>query len=228
VEVESAAGLCALICPHAGYRYSGPVAGSAFAQLRGQSIERVLLIGPSHRVAFRGVALADTDAFQTPLGRVRLTDAPSLLTGDGLFIRSNAAHEEEHSLEVELPFLQRVLPHFSLTPLVFGDVDERAVAEALGPWFTHGSLLVASSDLSHYHGYERAVLQDHATIEHILQLEPDALRSDDACGRGPVRTLLHLARMNGWVPRLLKYQNSGDTAGDKNRVVGYAAIGFYQ
>ncbi len=227
-HAELNAGLRALICPHAGDRYSGSVAACAFAHLRDQGIPRVVLMGPSHRVAFRGVALAEADAFETPLGRVQLTDAPSLLSGDGPFIRSNAAHEQEHSLEVELPFLQRVLTHFSLTPLVFGEVDERLVARALGPWFTQDSLLLVSSALSHYHAYERAVQQDRATIDHILQLEPDALREDDACGRGPVRTLLHLARANDWKPRLLKYENSGDTAGDKRRVVGYAAIGFYE
>ncbi len=228
IQGESRAGLRALIVPHAGYRYSGQVAASGYARLRGMSIERVLLLGPSHRVAFRGVALPDADVFETPLGRVRVTDAPSLITQDGLFIRSNAAHEEEHALEVQLPFLQRVLPHFSLTPLVFGDVDERAVAEALGPWFTPGSLLLVSSDLSHYEAYDRAVQLDRATIDHILQLEPEALHRNDACGRSPIRTLLHLAQMNRWKPCLIDYKNSGDTAGDKHRVVGYAAIGFYE
>jgi len=225
---ENAEGLRALICPHAGYRYSGPVAASAFAQLRGKSVERVLLMGPSHRVAFRGVALAEVDEFETPLGRMPLVDGTSLLTNDGVFVRLDAAHEAEHSLEVQLPFLQRLLNHFSLVPLVFGEVDELAVAESLRPWCTPDSLLVASTDLSHYQPYDKAVQQDRTTIEHILRLEPSALRHDDACGRGPVRTLLHLARGYRWHAHLLDYKNSGDTAGDKHRVVGYTAIAFYE
>ena len=228
VAGEPGEGLRALICPHAGYSYSGPVAASAFAQLRGKSVQRVLLMGPSHRVAFRGVALAEVDEFETPLGRVPLADGAALLAHENLFVRLDAAHEGEHSLEVQLPFLQRLLNHFSLVPLVFGDVDEHAVAETLRPWCSLDTLLLASSDLSHYQPYDKAVQQDRTTIEHIMQLEPSALRHDDACGRGPVRTLLHLARAYRWHARLLNYQNSGDTAGDKNRVVGYTAIGFYE
>jgi len=228
VAGESPEGLRALICPHAGYPYSGPVAASAFAQLQGKSVEQVLLMGPSHRVAFRGVALAEVDEFETPLGCVPLADGTDLLTHGGVFVQLNAAHEAEHSLEVQLPFLQRLLNHFTLVPLVFGDVDELAVAETLRPWCTPDSLLVASTDLSHYQPYDKAVQQDRTTIEHILRLEPSALRRDDACGRGPVRTLLHLARGYRWHAHLLNYQNSGDTAGDKHRVVGYTAIGFYE
>jgi AmmeMemoRadiSam system protein B len=227
VRVESAAGLRALICPHAGYRYSGAVAAQAFAQLRGQDVDRVLLMGPSHRVAFRGVALPQADTFETPLGRVALNSEVHLVHKEGTFICSDAPHEEEHSLEVQLPFLQRVLPRFSLTPLVFGDVDEKRAADALRDWYAPGSVLVASSDLSHYHTYDRAVEQDRNTIEHILRLETDALGQDDACGRSPVRTLMHLAAAHDWKPRLFAYQNSGDTSGDKSRVVGYVAIGFY-
>lgn len=224
----TAEGLRALICPHAGYCYSGPVAASALAQLRGKSVERVLLMGPSHRVAFRGVALAEVDQFETPLGRVPLADGAPLLAQENVFVQLDAAHEGEHSLEVQLPFLQRLLDQFSLLPLVFGEVDEHVVAETLRPWCTSDSLLVASSDLSHYQPYDKAVQQDRTTIEHILRLEPSALRHDDACGRGPVRTLLHLARAFRWHARLLDYKNSGDTAGDRNRVVGYTAIGFYE
>jgi MEMO1 family protein len=228
VAGESTEGLRALICPHAGYQYSGPIAGTAFAQVRNKSVERVLLMGPSHRVAFCGVALAEVDEFETPLGRIPLADCTSLLAHDGIFVKLDAAHEGEHSLEVQLPFLQRLLNPFSLVPLVFGDVDELAVAETLRPWCTPDSLLVASTDLSHYQPYDKAVQQDRTTIEHILRLEPSELRHDDVCGRGPVRTLLHLARAYRWHAHLLDYKNSGDTAGDKYRVVGYTAIAFYE
>jgi AmmeMemoRadiSam system protein B len=227
VPVEHAPGLRALVCPHAGYKYSGMVAAHAFAQLRGQAIDRVLLMGPSHRVAFHGVALAHADAFETPLGRITLNREEQLIENEDVFIRSDAPHAQEHSLEVELPFLQRVLPQFSLTALVFGDVEDKAAARGLGGWYAPGSVLLASSDLSHYLPYDRAVEQDRITIEHVLRLESEALGDDDACGRGPLRTLMYLARENDWKPRLLKYQNSGDTSGDKSRVVGYAAIGFY-
>ena len=228
VRTQSQGRLHALICPHAGYRYSGVVAANAFAQLRRKDVEHVLLMGPSHRVAFRGVALADVDAFETPLGQVQLSDDSSLLDQSKLFIRSNVPHEQEHSLEVQLPFLQRLLTHFTLSPLVFGEVDELAVAEALKSWLKSSTLLLASSDLSHYHEYDEAVALDRETIDHMLQLEAESLGHEAACGRGPVSALLHLASWNHWQPRLLKYQNSGDTAGDRERVVGYAAIGFYE
>ena len=204
------------------------VAANAFAQLRDQEVEHVLLMGPSHRVAFRGVALPDADEFETPLGKVRLSDDTFLQAQSEHFIRSNGPHEQEHSLEVELPFLQRLLTHFTLTPLVFGDVNERAVAEVLKSWIKPNTLLVASSDLSHYHQYDEAIALDRETIDHILQLHAESLGHDAACGRGPVSALLHLARWNHWQPRLLQYQNSGDTAGDRDRVVGYAALGFYE
>jgi MEMO1 family protein len=228
VQTQSQGRPRALICPHAGYQYSGVVAATAFAQLCGRDVQHVLLMGPSHRVAFRGVALADVDVFETPLGKVQLSDDSSLLAHSKLFVRSNEPHEQEHCLEVELPFLQRILTDFTLTPLVFGEVDERAVAEALESWLKPATLLLASSDLSHYRQYDEAVALDLDTIDHLLQLDAESLGPQAACGRGPVSALLYLARWNQWKARLLAYQNSGDTAGDRNRVVGYAAIGFYE
>ncbi len=143
------------------------------------------------------------------------------------FVRSNAPHEEEHSIEVELPFLQRILGKFDLSPLVFGEVDEHAVAQELKSWVSPTTLFVVSSDLSHYHDYEEAVPLDRSTIDSILRLDVDAVSQAEACGRSPLATLLHLAKWQNWEPQLLGYQNSGDTAGDKARVVGYSAIAFY-
>lgn len=217
----------ALICPHAGYQYSGKTAAEGFAQLQGESYDQVLLMGPSHRVAFRGVALADVDIFETPLGQVRVVPRLDHLAQTRPFLRANAPHQQEHALEVELPFLQRTLGEFSLLPLVFGDVDEEAVAQELSHRATPESLVIVSSDLSHYHAYDEACAIDRSTIDSILDLDAQTTRGVQACGRSPIATLLHLASWHKWEARLLGYQNSGDTAGDRARVVGYAAIGFY-
>src|SRR5664280_118790 len=228
VITQSAGRLRALICPHAGYRYSGPTAAEAFGQIRGQSFDHVLVMGPSHRAAFRGVAIADADAFETPLGKLPLTAALDVLAKSKPFLLANGPHEEEHSLEVELPFLQRTLTKFSLTPLVFGAVDEEAVAKALNDWVSPSTLIIASSDLSHYHAYDEAVSLDRLTLDMILRLDAEAVCHAEACGRSPVAALLYMARWNSWEARLLNYKNSGDTSGERGRVVGYWAIGFYE
>jgi MEMO1 family protein len=217
----------ALICPHAGYRYSGKMAAESFAQLRGESYDQVVLMGPSHKVAFHGVALSDVDAFETPLGMLPLTTGLSSLARRKPFVAANAPHEEEHSIEVELPFLQRVLGKFSLSPLVFGEVEELAVAQELTHWVSPTTLFIVSSDLSHYRGYDDAVALDRTTIDSIMRLDAEGVAEAEACGRSPLSALLHLAKWHNWEPQLLGYQNSGDTAGDKSRVVGYTAIAFY-
>jgi len=217
----------ALVCPHAGYRYSGPMAAESFAQLRGQAYDQVILMGPSHRVAFRGVSLSDVDAFETPLGQLPLSPCLISMGRNKPFVRNNAPHEEEHCIEVELPFLQRTLGKFNLSPLVFGDVDEHAVAQELGNWVAPATLFIVSTDLSHYHEYDEAMSLDRATIDAIMRLDTEAALRAEACGRSPLATLLHLAKWQDWEPQLLGYQNSGDTAGDKSRVVGYTAIAFF-
>lgn len=227
VESKPARRPRALICPHAGYRYSGPMAAEAFAQLRGESYDQVLLMGPSHRVAFHGVALADVDAFDTPLGQLPITTNLDRLARSKPFLRANAPHEGEHAIEVELPFLQRTLRKFTLSPLIFGEVDEESVALELSNWVSPSTLFIVSSDLSHYYNYDEAVALDQSTIDSILRLDVQAVRQAEACGHSPLTALLHLAFWHKWEARLLGYQNSGDTAGDRTRVVGYAAIGFY-
>jgi len=218
-----------LIVPHAGYVYSGPVAAAAYALLKvhRQRIRRVILLGPTHRVAIRGVAIPDTDAFATPLGTVEL-DRPLLAQLAGLphVVRSEAAHADEHSLEVQVPFLQTVLGDFTLVPLAVGEIaanDLAAVLDAV--WGGDETLILVSSDLSHYHRYGEACAIDRATVERVLALHA-GLDHAQACGATPINAALTLARRAGLQPRLLKLCNSGDTAGDRARVVGYCAIAF--
>ncbi len=220
----------ALIAPHAGYVYSGPVAASAYARLapaRGV-VSRVVLMGPSHRVALRGLALPDASAFATPLGRIEL-DAETMIRALELpQVRVlHAAHELEHSLEVQLPFLQVVLGDFSLVPLVAGDASATEVAEVLDAlWGGDETLVVVSSDLSHYHDYATARRLDAATTQAIEALDAGALGFDDACGRVPIRGLLELARARGLRPVTLDVRSSGDTAGPRDSVVGYGSWAF--
>lgn len=218
-----------LVVPHAGFVYSGPVAAQAYALLspwRGH-IRRVVLLGPTHRVAVRGLTLPDVCAFATPLGRVEVDpEAQSLLAGLSQ-VRVNAeAHAQEHSLEVQLPFLQRALGTFTLVPLAVGEASAAQVAQVLEClWGGDETLVVISTDLSHYLSYAQARARDRATVERILQLDP-ALDHAQACGATPLGGALLAARAHGLVPRLLDLRNSGDTAGDRARVVGYCAIAF--
>jgi AmmeMemoRadiSam system protein B len=220
----------ALIAPHAGYPYSGPVAGSAYALIARarDAIERVALIGPSHRVGFDGLALPDAAAFATPLGDVALDrDAIDRIRGLPQVVVSNDAHRHEHSLEVQLPFLQEMLGAFVLVPLLTGDAsasDVAAVIDAL--WGGSETLIVVSSDLSHYHDYATASRLDAATSAAIEALRDDAIADDHACGAVAIRGLLQAARRRGLRARTVDLRNSGDTAGPKDRVVGYGAYAF--
>lgn len=218
----------ALIAPHAGYVYSGPVAASAYAALEGASVRRVVLLGPSHRVALRGLAAPTSDVFTTPLGPIPLDRA----TLDALcrlpqVSERDDAHAAEHSLEVHLPFLQAVLGEFSLVPLVVGDATAEEVAEVLDAvWDGPETLIVVSSDLSHYYDAETARRLDAATTRAIATLDPSGLDSESACGRVPVRGLLVAARERGLTCEVLDVRNSGDTAGPSDRVVGYGSYAF--
>jgi AmmeMemoRadiSam system protein B/AmmeMemoRadiSam system protein A len=217
----------ALIVPHAGYIYSGPVAGHAYRELEKarSKVRRVVLLGPVHRVPVRGLALPGVDAFETPLGRVPVdADAMKALSGLPQVTTSRAAHAHEHSLEVQLPFLQRVLEHFAVVPLAVGAATKEEVAQTLERiWGGPETLIVLSTDLSHYHPYEEARRIDGATLERIAALKTDIVH-DEACGATPLNGLLLAARRRGMRVRLLAACNSGDTAGDREGVVGYSAF----
>jgi hypothetical protein len=223
----------ALISPHAGLVYSGPVAASAFVRLRAAAarIERVVLLGPAHRVPLRGLGLPDADAFSTPLGDVPVDgDGARALERAGLARAHRAAHAGEHSLEVELPFLQRLLPgEFSLLPLVVGDAKPEEVAAAIDAvWGGDETAVVVSSDLSHYLAYEDARRMDEATARRIVALDAAPLDHQQACGAEPVNGLVHTARSRRMRVEQLDLRSSGDTAGDRGRVVGYGAFAFHQ
>jgi len=216
----------ALIAPHAGYIYSGLPAASAFATLRcAQTFARIVLIGPAHYVAIRGVALPTSDAFETPLGRVPVDHgALNEITGLPFVSVNDAAHVPEHALEVELPFLQIVLPSFSLLPLVVGDATAQEVAQVLARlWSGPETLPVISSDLSHYHSYETARCLDAATAASIENADWASLGPGQACGHLPIAGLLIEANHRNLKARRLSLCNSGDTAGPRNQVVGYGA-----
>lgn len=219
----------ALIVPHAGYVYSGAIAASAYASLKtiAPHIRRVVLLGPTHRVAIRGLALPDTDAFDTPLGRIKLdNDAMDALTHLPQITRSGEAHAQEHSLEVQLPFLQTVLDDFILLPLAVGMATAEEVAEVLETvWGGDETLIVISSDLSHYLTYSAAKSVDRATADDITRLH-QPISHDQACGGTPINGLIVAAHRHHLRPHLLDLRNSGDTAGSHHKVVGYAAFAF--
>jgi hypothetical protein len=219
----------ALIVPHAGYMYSGAIAATAYATLQpiAARIKRVVLLGPTHRVAVRGLALPGADAFDTPLGRVTLDVAGTQAIARLPQVTVSAqVHALEHSLEVQLPFLQRVLSDFTLLPLAVGIATAEEVAEVLeAVWGGEETLIVISSDLSHYLPYATAQRVDNATAQSILKLQ-QPIPHDQACGGTPISGLIVAAQKHHLAPHLLDLRNSGDTAGSHDQVVGYAAFAF--
>jgi AmmeMemoRadiSam system protein B len=220
----------AIIAPHAGYIYSGPVAASAYNCLRPARgiVRRVVLMGPSHRVGFRGIAVSGMDAFTTPLGQITIDKEAlqQILKLPGVDYLEQA-HDQEHSLEVHLPFLQEVLGDFLLIPLVVGDASPEQVGQVLDTlWDGPETLIVISSDLSHYHDYQSAKRRDMATSQAIEAMRYEDIGYEDACGRNPVNGLLWVARRRGLHGNTVDLRNSGDTAGTRDRVVGYGAYVF--
>ena len=221
----------AIVVPHAGYIYSGPIAASAYKQIIpiSDKINRVVLLGPSHRVGFSGLAVPESDVFKTPLGNIPIDQKGIQLLADlPQVIVSDQAHRDEHSLEVQLPFLQEILGEFSLIPIVVGDAERFEVAEVIKRlWGDEHTLIVISTDLSHYHGYNEAKQLDRATSDAIENLKPDLIGYEDACGRNGLKGLMTVAEEKNLSIELLDLRNSGDTAGDKSSVVGYGAYAFY-
>ena len=222
----------AVIVPHAGYVYSGAVAGAAYRRLAENAgrVRRVALLGPTHRVYVRGIAVPTSAAFGTPLGPVALDqDAIAGLRDMPHIVSSDEAHAMEHSLEVQLPFLHRVAPGAALVPLAVGDVTPQAVAEALDRfWSDPHTLIVVSSDLSHFHGYDDAARRDGATAASIERFAGEELNGDRACGYLPIAGLLTVAKRNNARIERVDLRNSGDTAGPRDRVVGYGAWAIYE
>ncbi len=217
----------AIIVPHAGYIYSGPIAATAYARLKPahQTITRVVLIGPSHHAAFRGLAVSRARVFTTPLGQIPVDQQSIQAVLKLPFVEIiEQAHAYEHSLEVQLPFLQEVLDDFNIVPIVTGDATPEQVSEVLELlWGGPETLIVISSDLSHYHDYATATQLDKATSAAIERLQYEELGYESACGKTGVSGLLKLARDKSLAIKTVDLRNSGDTAGDKQRVVGYGA-----
>lgn len=222
----------ALIVPHAGYIYSGLTAAIAYQHILPftNKISRVVLLGPSHHLGFYGMAVSPDEYFNTPLGDVKIdVDGVAELFNKDLVIQSEKAHTLEHSLEVQLPFLQYFLTDFQLIPIVTGEANISSISDLLTNYLQQPDyLIIISSDLSHFLNYQQAVAKDRQTAAKITNYQYDDLDFDDACGRKPVSGLLKLAKDNQLQIEQYDIRNSGDTSGDKNRVVGYGAWGFYE
>ena len=220
----------ALIVPHAGYIYSGPIAASAYARVANgrNTITRVVLLGPSHRVPFHGLAASSARLFSTPLGSVPIdNDALAAIKHLPQVRTLDQAHQWEHSLEVHIPFLQVVLADFKLIPLVVGEANAEEVSEVLEIlWGGPETLIVVSSDLSHYHDYETALRLDRGTSDSIVQFRPQDIHYEQACGRNPILGLLTAAQHHAMRAETIDLRNSGDTAGPRDQVVGYVAYIF--
>jgi AmmeMemoRadiSam system protein B len=222
----------ALVVPHAGYVYSGPIAASAYARLRpaADRIARAVIVGPAHRVWVDGVVDAGADAFVTPLGSIAVdVDALSAIASRITIGTSAHAHAREHSLEVQLPFVQRVLPRAKIVPLAVGHAPPDEVGRALEAlWGGDETVVLVSSDLSHYHPYDVARTLDGETAERIVSLDSTEIPGERACGAAGINGLLWVARRRGMRAEQLDVRNSGDTAGRRDEVVGYGAFAFFE
>lgn len=233
-EQEIKGELKALIVPHAGTIYSGPTAAygySLLGKLKGKEEMVILLIGPAHFVSFSGAATFISEAWETPLGSVPIHPKTKDLVekGKGIIIDSQEAHFQEHSLEVQLPFLQLVLENWTLIPLVCGEVEPKKLAQVLDSFIDQKTFLLISSDLSHYYPYEVARKIDQKANEAIPALDINRTEKEvEACGKTGILTLMEIAKKRNWQGKLLDYRNSGDTAGDHSQVVGYGCYAFYK
>lgn len=220
----------AMIQPHAGYVYSGPVAATGYRRLHSTRprVDHVVVLGPNHTVALDRIAVTTASAWDTPLGRIGITDSlRTALLENGAVEADDRPHLTEHAIEVQLPFLQRVLePGWDLLPLVVGDVSPAAVAEVIDTCWGSGTLTIVSTDLSHYHSYSEARSIDELTVGAITTRSVDVINPRRACGAMPLRGLLVSPHTAGLETQVLDVRNSGDTAGDRRRVVGYVSVVF--
>ena len=230
-----------LVAPHAGYVYSGGVAAYAYKPLRGKKYDTVIVISPSHRMAFPGASIYHRGGYETPLGIVPVNTEMSdtLIRNSSMINNMTAAHVQEHALEIQLPFLQVVLDQFLLVPIIMGSQDAetcgslaKSISESIG---SQQVLIVGSSDLSHFHDYRKAVGIDHTVLQHFNKMDAAGLLKDlelgrgEACGGGPAAVTMMVAKMMGAnESKVLQYANSGDVTGDRDRVVGYAAAVFWK
>ncbi|MEM7813629.1 MAG: AmmeMemoRadiSam system protein B [Candidatus Aenigmatarchaeota archaeon] len=219
--------LRAIVVPHAGYDYSGPIAAKGYALLKSaaekRKVSKVVLLGPPHAYPLEGAAVSGADYWQTPIGRVKVSNLAS-----SALEKSDIAHRHEHCLEVQLPFLQVALKDFEVAPILVGEADYEQLARALLPSIDEKTVVIASSDLSHYYPYDEAVRLDSAANRAIPSGDIEAAEQVEACGKSAILTLMHLARMKGWHGELIAYANSGDTCGDKSQVVGYGCYAFFE
>jgi len=225
-ETKERSGISGIIVPHAGYVYSGPIAARAFASLppSRSRFRRCVLVGPSHFVPFKGIAAPSFASFSTPLGEIPVdTVAVKGLLTEGHAVIEDAPHERDHAIEVELPFLQAIYGDLPIIPLLFGFTSARAIAAVIAEVWSDETLLVVSSDLSHYEDYEAARAHDMRTAESIEAFEESVIGPADACGHLAARGALIEAKRRGLTIERIDLRNSGDTAGDKQSVVGYGA-----
>jgi hypothetical protein len=227
-ELEINGSIVGLIAPHAGYAYSGQVAAYSFKQIKGRNFSTVIIIGPSHHYNFNGASLGNFTYFETPLGKVKVSNMTNELRAENVFVSFPEAQEPEHSVEVEVPFLQRVLDSFEIVPIVTGSVDPETLANAIINHLDEHTLIVASSDLSHYHPYNEAVSLDKNCLDAFSTLNVTMMNECELCGQIPVLTLMRIANKLGLQSQVLAYMNSGDVTGDASSVVGYSSVVFYR
>ncbi len=232
VDEQEADDLRALICPHAGYAYSGQVAAYSYRQVKEKKFSKVIIMAPSHQYPLQGVSISNYTHYRTPLGDAPVsTEAREMLAETDLIKTVDGAHIREHSAEIQIPFLQVTLKDFTIIPLVFGQMSTeeiKKIAEIILNHVNDSTLIIVSTDLSHYHPYDEAVSLDEGCIDAILSTEEGKAYEKEMCGKIPVLTIMEMAKKKRWSRRLLKYANSGDVTGDiTGGVVGYASIGFY-
>jgi len=227
-EDKNIENLKALIVPHAGHSYSGQVAAEAFKQIT-EDYETVIILGPSHKYPLKGVSILNVTHYKTPLGEIKLSDKVKEMLNEPVIESQPDAHANEHSIEIELPFLQKQLDDFELIPILVGSADVNALVELIEKYSDEKTLIVISVDLSHYHSYDEANELDSYSINTILNLSIENLQNCEIDAPWAIATLMYLSQKNNWKPKLLDYKNSGDVTGDKTRgVVGYASIAFYK